>query len=166
MPAPLHNSNALTHGLCAGKLPAGCAYVKRLAAQLQRTLEAEVLDVRGEIGVYEAATIQSAVRWEKHALLSQRWLRLSQETLTPEQRLAFSREIARASTERDKCLERLDIGRGTSSPSPFRAPDGRSLPDLVFGPRQVEQAPGATPEAPEGDLCRRRSNLVQYSASL
>lgn len=149
MPAPLHNSNALTHGLCAGKLPAGAAYVKRLAAQLQRTLETEVLDVRGEIGVYEAATIQSAVRWEKHALLSQRWLRLSQETLTPEQRLAFSREIAKASTERDKCLERLGLGQASASPSLYRTAGGQTLSDLVFGPRDAEQAQSEATEAPE-----------------
>ncbi len=149
MGAPLHNSNALKTGLSAGKLPPGCAYIKRMAAQLQRTLEAEVLDAVGEIGVYHAATIQSAVRWEKHALLSQRWLRQAQESLTPAERLSFSREVARASSERDKCLDRLGLGHG-SAQAPYRAPDGRSLAELVFGPDRRDDAPSEPPEPQEG----------------
>jgi hypothetical protein len=141
----------LKTGLCAGKLPPGCAYVKRLAAQLQHVLEAEVLDARGEVGVYEAAVIQSAVRWEKHALLSQRWLRQASDTLTPEQRLAFSREVARASSERDRCLERLGLEQAAREKSAYTTLDGRSLSELLGSPPSHEQAPGAASGAPEGN---------------
>ena len=111
MPAPPRNSNALKHGLSIGRLPKGAAYVANLTAKLRQALEDATLDIRGQVGVYELAVINSAIRWERHALLAQRWLRREAANLTPDQRLAFSREVARASSERDKCLKALGLYR-------------------------------------------------------
>jgi hypothetical protein len=78
---------------------------------LHAALEDAVLTRRNEVDLHDAAVIQTAVRWERHALLCQRWLRHADGTLTADQRLAFSREIARASAERDKCIRLLGLDR-------------------------------------------------------
>ncbi|MDX1945220.1 MAG: hypothetical protein SFU86_07425 [Pirellulaceae bacterium] len=61
------------------------------------------------MGVLDAAVINTAARWEQHALLATRWLRISFDQLSHDQRLNFSREIARASSERDKALRELRL---------------------------------------------------------
>ena len=48
-------------------------------------------------------------------MLAGRWLRQSEASLTPDQRLAFSREVARASSERDKCIRLLGLDRSDSA---------------------------------------------------
>ena len=134
MGGTLDNSNALKHGLSAGKLPKGASYVMRMTSRLSESLEAEALEVRGRLGVYELACINSAIRWERHALLCQRWLREA-EDLTPDQKIAFSREIARASSERDKSLKALgldampEVGPVAFQPAAAPSPDtGSNLP--------------------------------------
>lgn len=108
--APGENRNAIRHGLMAGRLPKGAGYVRRETDQLRTLIENAVAAANGgEISLNDAACIQTAIRWERHALLAQRWLRLEAETLTPDQRLAFSRDVARASAERDKCLKSLGL---------------------------------------------------------
>ena len=110
MPAPVKNRNATRHGLRAGQLPKGAAYIKRETDVLRRIIENAVADEHdGDVSLYHAALIQSTIRWERHAMLAQRWLRREAESLTLDQRLAFSRDIARASTERDKCLRELGL---------------------------------------------------------
>ena len=108
------NANALRHGVRAVRLnlasqPAKLKRVERAVNEFRRLIEAAVLDTHGEIGVYQAALIQSACRHETHAMLAARWLRLSGDALKPEQRLAYSKAVADASTARDKCLERLKL---------------------------------------------------------
>ena len=75
MGAPVSNKNALRHGLTAGSLPAGCTYIRRESNRLRCALEDAVIELRGEVGLADAAAINSAVRWERHAMLAQRWLR-------------------------------------------------------------------------------------------
>lgn len=106
-----NNRNATRHGLKAGQLPKGASYIKRDADILRRYLEAAVVERHDEITLYHAACIQSAIRWERHAMLAQRWLRLEADDLDAGTRLSFSREIAKASSERDKCLERLGLDK-------------------------------------------------------
>jgi hypothetical protein len=104
------------HGLTIGaKLPNGAGYVARTTGHFRVALESAVVVAKGEITLIDAASIQSAVRWERHALLCQRWLIKEAATLSAGERLAFSREIARASSERDKCLDRLGIDRNEQS---------------------------------------------------
>lgn len=111
-----NNDKRYRHGLTIGaKLPAGAGYVARTTGQFRTALESAVVAAKGEITLIDAASIQSAVRWERHALLCQRWLVKEAAELSAGDRLAFSREIARASSERDKCLDRLGIDRNEQS---------------------------------------------------
>lgn len=106
--APKRNKNAIRHGLTCGQLPKGCTWVATLANELRKSLEAAVVAAKGECSLYDAALVNSAVRWERHAMLAQRWLRV-ETTLTIDQKLAFHREVAKASSERDKCLKELKL---------------------------------------------------------
>ena len=109
--APKGSANALRHGLKCGQLPKDAKYVEYRLNQFRRTLEAALQAAGRDVGIPEAAAIQTCVRWERHACLAQRWLNKMQDQLKPEQRLTFSREIARASTERDKALAALHLDR-------------------------------------------------------
>jgi hypothetical protein len=124
MGAPMGNKNATRHGLVAGRLPAGCRYIARDISRFRSALEQAVIDAGRDIDIMAAAAIQSATRWETHAQLCRRWLR-TEANLDPDQRLAFSREIARASSERDKCLDRLGLDRASNA-DPWKALDASS----------------------------------------
>jgi hypothetical protein len=68
-----------------------------------------VLEVRSEITLIDAAYINTAFRCERHAQLAQRWLAMEAESMTPGDRLNYSREVARASAERDKAIAALRL---------------------------------------------------------
>ena len=76
---------------------------------LRRQLEDAVVALKGAVNLVDAAAIQTAVKWERHGALSLRWLRIEGDKLKPTERLQFSREIARASTERDKAIKELSL---------------------------------------------------------
>ena len=80
-------------------------------------LEDAVLANRNEVSILDAACIQTCLRWERHAALAQRWLVKADNELKPEQRLTFSREVARASSERDKALATLRLDATPEPPS-------------------------------------------------
>jgi hypothetical protein len=115
----------MRHGLKAGKLPADCQYVEHQMNALRRQLEDAVLAVKGEINLVDAATIQTAMKWERHGALALRWLRVAGAELKLVERLQFSREIARASAERDKAIAALEL-ENTNDRMPWLlpAPDG------------------------------------------
>jgi len=142
--APFGNRNAMRHGLRAGSLPKGASYIAREMVALRREIEDAVLARRGRIELYEAALIQTAVRWERHALLAQRWLRLNAETMTHEERVRYSREIARASSERDKCLKLLGLDQEKDVWAELYAPQQPETPPLrpLAGPQSDAQAGG------------------------
>lgn len=108
--APKGNRNHLRHGLRAGKLPLDCQHVEQACNLLRRQLEDAVIASKGEVSLTDAAAILTATKWERHSQLALRWLRVA-EKLTPTEQLTFSREVARASTERDKAIERLRLDR-------------------------------------------------------
>ncbi len=103
------NTNSLRHGLKAGKLPKDARYIEHQMNSLRRTLESAVMAARGEVTIPDAAAIQTAVKWERHGALCLRWLRVEGDKLKPEQRLAFSREIAKASDSRDRAIAALGL---------------------------------------------------------
>jgi hypothetical protein len=107
--APYANRNALTHGLRAGRLPQGCAFITRQVNDFAREVRRAVVDAKGGVSITDAASINSATRWERHSCLSLRWLRLHCDSMSHDQRLAYSREIAKASSERDKCVRALGL---------------------------------------------------------
>jgi hypothetical protein len=104
-----NNRNCLRHGLRSGKLPDDCEYIEWSLNAIRRRLEDAVLAARGEVGLLDAANIQTCIRWERHSALAQRWLRIKGGELAPMEQLKFSREIAKASTERDKALAALGL---------------------------------------------------------
>lgn len=117
MPGPKGNTNAQKHGLrtkyrdglTLGRLPAGCSWLRRKVSCFRLALESAVLDTVGELGIVDVAVVQTACRWEVHAELCRRWL--CEGDLTPEQKLAFSKQVAWASSQRDGCLAKLRIDR-------------------------------------------------------
>ncbi len=113
---PKGNTNSIRHGLLSGKMPKGCQYVENRMNSFRRQLEAEVIVVHGSVSIVQAASINTAVKWERHGMLAQRWLRLECDDLKPADKLAFSREIAKASTERDKALAQLGLDAPPKAP--------------------------------------------------
>ena len=113
--APRANVNRATHYLRCQlhELPKGKGlhYITRQCREERRVIEDAVIATGRDIGVYEAATIQTAINWARHGKLCARWLRGQCSDMTPAELLNFSREIARASAERDRCLERLGLDR-------------------------------------------------------
>lgn len=109
--APKGNQNGVTHGLklrCSD-VPAKCNYVRIVRNQLRDVLTTVVEERKGEVSLVDACYIQSATKWETHSQLAARWLRLHAGDMTHQDKLAYSREVARASSERDKCVEKLGL---------------------------------------------------------
>ncbi len=119
--APKGSCNAIRHGLRCGQLPKDAKYIEHRLNAFRRTLETAVMAVRGEVTIPDAANIQTAIRWERHACLAQRWLTKQFDELKPVDRLTFSREIARASGERDKAVAALRLGKAENERAPWLA---------------------------------------------
>lgn len=153
MPAPPKNRNATRHGLRAASLPKGASYIARATSELRRAVEDAVLSRKGEISVVDAATVQTVMRFERHAMLCQRWLRMHFEDMNHDQRLRYSAEVARASASRDAALRSLGIESGSQADLLARAyatplvaahasnGDG-TAPETAIG----ESVPDATPD--------------------
>ena len=174
------NRRATRHGLTAGQLPKGAAYIKRCSDQFRVAIEQAVADRNGgQVSLYHAALIQSAQRWERHAMLSQRWLRHEADKLNADQRLAYSREVARASSERDKCLRLLGLDRSEfdhqldqlyseSWPaSPDATAGEQSDPRATSDSGPVDDAPDATPDGSTLASCQddARATTSEQSGS-
>ena len=106
---PAGNTNAVRHGLKGGKLPKGCQYIEHRVNALRRQVEEAVLDVKGEITLVDAAMVNSILKWERHGLLAQHWLRHEADKLSASDRLRFSEAIARASDNRDRAIKALGL---------------------------------------------------------
>jgi len=122
--APKGNINGFRHGLrqggrrllIIGSLPAGHRWAERIIDRLRVEWEQHVIAAKGRLSRADEETIQSAIRWERHAVLATCWLRKGFDTLTADQRLAFSREIAEASEKRDRKLRMLGIDAADGNP--------------------------------------------------
>lgn len=130
MPPKAGNVNALQHGLRSdrpfgivpGTLGKGFGRIVRRIGEFKTAIEAAVMANRSEITLADACLIQTCLRWERHAQCAQKWLRDNPD-LPPADKLNFSREIARASSERDKALANLGLPRGNEQPDPWKAMD-------------------------------------------
>jgi hypothetical protein len=107
--APAGNKNAMRHALNSGGLPPNCSYIARQINSFRTAMEKAILDVRGQLGVYEVACVQTATEYHCHALKCRRWARIADDELSHDQRLNFSREIAKAFESRDKILRNLGL---------------------------------------------------------
>lgn len=132
--APAGNANRLTHGLDSHRLILGSltrrrrgsdtpeqtaerrslAKVEQQALAFRATLEQAVVETHGSISLTHACLVATASRWERHAMLALRWLREQHAELTAAERLTYSREIATASANRDKAIERLRLDKEQS----------------------------------------------------
>lgn len=108
---PLGSRNNFRHGLRGTGLPAKCRKLETALNAFRRTVEDAVIDARGEIGLMDAAAINTAYRHERHALLAARWLNLNAEQMTHSERLQYSAAVASASSARDKALQSLNLNR-------------------------------------------------------
>ncbi len=105
------------------KLPAGCTHIEHAVNGLRRQMEAEVIRIKGEISVVDAAAINSILKWERHGLLAAYWLRKEANTLSASDRLRFSGEIAKASDARDRNIKLLRLDAKAPPPWLIPAPD-------------------------------------------
>jgi len=78
----------------------------------RRSLESAVLAERGAIGPVEAGLIATAAQWLRHGMLASKWLHEHYAELTPEQRLKFGGESARAASNRDGAVGKLGLETG------------------------------------------------------
>src|SRR5262245_7692473 len=109
MPAPIANTNALTHGMTLGAMPSGCGYVAARTKQLRTALQNAVMALKGEVSIVDAAAINTATRAERLAMLAQRWLRLNCDVMGHDARLAYAREVVKASETRDRAIRALKL---------------------------------------------------------
>ena len=119
------NTNAFTHGLTRfslGGLPKGLSHVTRQVGLLRRTLEDAVLASRKIVSLTDASLIDAAVKWERHGQLARAWLNKKAADLSPDQLLSFSRDVARAASERHRCIMALGLDVDDSAP-PWAKPN-------------------------------------------
>jgi hypothetical protein len=110
------------HGLRSTGWPKGTERERRAVGAYGRALREAVLAAGGQLDIVTAGLINTAMRWERHASLAARWLRLEHASLTPDQRLSYSRETARASSERDRAVAALGL-KPTTGKDPWSALD-------------------------------------------
>jgi hypothetical protein len=107
--APKGNTNAARHYMQGGQLPKEMRYIEHRVNAFRRHLEEAVTSNKGEITITDGAAINSALKWERHGLLAQHWLRREADKLSAGDRLKFSEHIAKASDQRDKNLRLLGL---------------------------------------------------------
>lgn len=111
--------NAMRHGMLSSKTPKGCKYIEGRVNNLRRQCEEALITVKGEIGIVDAAAINSVLKWERHGLLAAHWLRHEADKLSATERLKFSEAIAKASDNRDRSIRSL--GLDAPPPNPWDA---------------------------------------------
>jgi hypothetical protein len=95
-------------------MPKGCRRYESQLNDLRRKLEDECIEVHGEVSLVHALAILTAMRWERHAVLAARWLRIEGGAMSASDRLNYSREIARASAARDAAVKELGLTKRPS----------------------------------------------------
>jgi hypothetical protein len=107
--APRENRSHMRHGMFGSRLPDGCQYIEIRVNILRKQVEEAVVELKGEVGLLDAAAINSILKWERHGLLAAHWLREGIETLSASDRLRFSEAMAKASDARDKNIRLLGL---------------------------------------------------------
>lgn len=97
------------HGLSCNELPKGCTHLELKSNVIRRNLEQAVLELKGKISLTDAAHINSAIRWERHAGVTAWHLKKNADGLSGPDFLKFSHAIARASSERDRAIRMLNL---------------------------------------------------------
>lgn len=107
--APVGNRNAMRHGLRTARLPQGCERIGRDLNRVRMSLEDAVVACKGNVQVNDALRINAAIEWERHRRLAGRWLNQNFDAMSHDSRLAYSRDAAKAATERNKVTESLGL---------------------------------------------------------
>ena len=135
------NLNRATHGrrirygLLQSRLPAGSSYIRKQRDKFRGAIEAAVASANGgNISLADAGLISSATKWETHSQLAARWLVVGTD-FSPADRLAHSREVARAASERDKCLKALGLNV-TSNVDDWAVLDGQITAETPAEPHE------------------------------
>ena len=110
------NMNHVRHGFFAGKLPEHLEYIEKRVNSLRLQIEQKLLELNGEVTLTEAAAINSAIKWERHGVLANHWLRSEEATMSATDRLKYSEAIAKASDARDRAIARLKLDPQDLSP--------------------------------------------------
>ena len=108
--APLGNRNAARYGLFSAKShELASAYGRKKADEFRRHLEDRTVAVYGEIGVLEAAVINTATEAQRLATTNRELKAEHLEKLTFEQNLRFDSEYAKLLELRDKKILALRL---------------------------------------------------------
>ncbi len=107
--APIANTNSVRHGLKSSKLPPRLLWAERRLNTFRKIIEDAVIAAKSEVSLVDAATINSAIRWERHAILAGHWLSKEMDKLNPDQRLKYSEAVAKASDARDRHIRLLGL---------------------------------------------------------
>lgn len=125
-------------------MPRDCRKLEAVVNGLRRVLEDEVWGVRGEVSLADALCIHTATRWERHSQLAAKWLMREAANMTAADRLNYSREVARASAERDKAIQALGLPK---------RPDGNPWDVLtVVSPDGTEPPPDTSEKSQDGTV--------------
>lgn len=158
--AEIGNRRSTTHGLrmTGGRLPAGAAWIRREADDMKRRLDAAVIEAKGELSILDVATINEVAVWERHRLLAQRWLRLSCDEMSHDQRLAYkprggqsgigAQQGAAAAGHRPKLPEQMGCAQRHHRRAP---PPTAPLPPLRTPTKGVRYHPRTTKHRLEAD---------------
>ena len=151
--APVGNTNRLSHGMRArqdglllGKLGRRFAHVRSTTDKLRRALCDAVLATGRPLGTYELAVVQTCCRWERAALMAQKWLRDEGDKLPIEQQAQFIEMAAKASAKRDESLRLLGLDKAGRPKHVIDSLYNGPLPIDVAVADQPTQA--ATPSQP------------------
>lgn len=136
------------YGLLIGTMEAGTGYVTKTLFSFRRAVVDALERQPGRtIGVVEAGLIQSALRWERVALLAQRYLRRESDKLDAAQRLAYLKATAECSSRRDSCLEKLGLQPGKPF-DPWSIIDSHGTPEAAVAPGNASGPQHRSPSDP------------------
>ena len=129
------------HRLPLGRLPDAERAVERACYAFRRGLERAVVEAHGRVSLPQAAAISTATRWERVARVAARRLAERGTDMSDECYLAYVRETAKASGERDKAIDRLALPKDKAT----------TIFDVLYGPRSGDATrgtPGGLPLTP------------------
>lgn len=156
--APLNNRNAIRHGLHATSLPKDVRGLENRLNKFRRHVEDAVYEQQGEVTLYHAAVIQSALRHERRARLLERWLKKESDgkgkgkkKLQLQDKMMILQQVSQATDARDKCLKALGLDKGTGADlwdfGPIPAIPGPDSPSKPADTAQdAPQRPDSTPD--------------------
>lgn len=112
------NRNRLRHGLYSPSMGKGLSYPDKQAGIFRRAIENALIELRGEVGLLDAALVHSATEAQKVAFANRAAKRAAEEAgaLKAELALAFDRDYLKALDVRDRKLLQLGLNQREADP--------------------------------------------------